>query len=68
MQKIVEALKPDGRFILQEYRMEDPAVPIKLLHKMSEKQAVLEMKPVRLRLRENIENLPWQHYMVLVKG
>lgn len=52
MQEIVKVLKPDGRFVLLEYRMEDPQVPIKLLHKMSEKQAVEEMKSVGLRLRE----------------
>ena len=67
MQEIVTALKPDGRFILLEYRMEDPEVPIKRLHKMSEAQAVAEMKAVGLRLRENIDNLPWQHFMVFVK-
>lgn len=67
MQEIVGALKPDGRFVLLEYRMEDPQVPIKLLHKMSEKQAVREMESVGLRLRENIANLPWQHCMVFVK-
>lgn len=67
MQEIVKALKPDGRFVLLEYRMEDPVVPIKVLHKMSEKQAVREMKAVGLRLRENIDNLPWQHCMVFVK-
>lgn len=67
MQEIVRALKPDGRFVLLEYRMEDPQVPIKLLHKMSEKQAVLEMKSVGLRLRENTANLPWQHCMIFVK-
>lgn len=67
MQEIVRALKPDGRFVLLEYRMEDPQVPIKLLHKMSEKQAVREMESVGLRLRENIANLPWQHCMVFVK-
>ncbi|MEM9929035.1 MAG: class I SAM-dependent methyltransferase [Bacteroidota bacterium] len=64
MQNIVSALKPGGRFVLLEYRMEDPQVPIKRLHKMSEKQAVKEMKAVGLRLRENIGNLPWQHWMV----
>lgn len=67
MQEIVRALKPNGRFVLLEYRMEDPTVPIKRLHKMSEKQAVREMKSVGLRLRENIANLPWQHCMVFVK-
>ena len=67
MENIVRALKPGGRFALLEYRMEDPAVPIKRLHKMSEKQAVREMEAVGLRLRENIGNLPWQHCLVFVR-
>lgn len=67
MQNIVSALRPGGRFVLLEYRMEDPTVPIKRLHKMSEEQAVREMESVGLRLRENMSNLPWQHCMVFVK-
>ncbi|WP_116105793.1 class I SAM-dependent methyltransferase [Lewinella sp. IMCC34191] len=67
MQNIVGALRPGGRFVLLEYRMEDPTVPIKTLHKMSEEQAVREMEAVGLTLRENIDNLPWQHCMVFVK-
>ncbi|MEZ5044496.1 MAG: class I SAM-dependent methyltransferase [Saprospiraceae bacterium] len=67
MQQVVKALKPGGRFILLEYRMEDPAVPIKQLHKMSVAQAVKEMKAVELQLQENITNLPWQHFMVFAK-
>lgn len=67
MQQVVKALKPGGRFVLLEYRAEDPDVPIKKLHKMSQEQAVKEMKTVGLRLRENIANLPWQHFMVFVK-
>lgn len=67
MQNLVRALRPDGRFILLEYRAEDPRVPIKPLHKMTERQAVREMEAVGLRLRENMENLPWQHCMVFVR-
>ena len=67
MQHIVSALRPGGRFVLLEYRMEDPTVPIKRLHKLSEEQAVREMESVGLRLRENMDNLPWQHCMVFVK-
>ncbi len=67
MQNIVSALRPGGRFVLLEYRMEDPTVPIKRLHKMSEEQAVREMESVGLQLRENMDNLPWQHCMVFVK-
>ena len=64
MQHLVKALKPDGKLVLLEYRMEDPAVPIKLLHKMSVKQATKEMEAVGLYLEENRGNLPWQHFMV----
>lgn len=67
MEAIVAALKPGGRFILLEYRMEDPTVPIKLLHKMSEDQAVKEMAAVGLKLQKNKRNLPWQHFMIFVK-
>jgi len=67
MQEVVQALKPNGRFVLLEYRAEDPSVPIKRLHKMTEEQAVREMEAVGLQLRENIGNLPWQHCMVFVK-
>ncbi|CAH0998729.1 2-methoxy-6-polyprenyl-1,4-benzoquinol methylase, mitochondrial [Neolewinella maritima] len=67
MQDIVTALRPGGRFVLLEYRMEDSTVPIKRLHKLSEAQAVREMASVGLRLQENIDNLPWQHCMVFVK-
>lgn len=67
MEQIVKALKPDGRFILLEYRMEDPSVPIKRLHKMSLEQATKEMEAIGLKLLENKSNLPWQHFMVFVK-
>src|SRR5262249_54181763 len=33
--KMLEALKPGGRLVFVEFRLEDPKVPIKLLHKMS---------------------------------
>jgi ubiquinone/menaquinone biosynthesis C-methylase UbiE len=39
MQGIVTALRPGGRVVLMEYRGEDPSVPIKPLHKMTEAQA-----------------------------
>lgn len=67
MQEVVSALKPRGRFILLEYRKEDPGVPIKELHKMSLEQAQKEMAAVGLRLQENMDNLPWQHFMIFVK-
>ena len=61
------ALKPKGQLFLIEYRGEDSRVPIKKVHKMTEKQAVKEMEAAGFKLKENIYNLPWQHCMVFVK-
>ena len=62
------ALKSNGQLFLIEYRAEDPLVPIKTIHKMSENQSVKEMKAAGFKLLKNIENLPWQHCMVFVKN
>jgi precorrin-6B methylase 2 len=64
MESIVTALKPGGRVYLVEYRLEDPFVLIKERHKMSEKQARLEMEAVGLAFVENIGVLPQQHILV----
>jgi ubiquinone/menaquinone biosynthesis C-methylase UbiE len=64
---IKKALKKDGEIYLIEYRGEDASVPIKKIHKMTEAQAVKEMKAAGFNLKENIDNLPWQHCMVFVK-
>ena len=61
------ALKPEGRLILVEFRSEDESVPIKTIHKMSVAQSVKELKAVGFKLEKNISNLPWQHCMVFVK-
>jgi len=65
---VKKAMKANGKLYLIEYRGEDDSVPIKKLHKMTEAQAVKEMEAVGLRLKENINNLPWQHCMVFVKA
>lgn len=62
-----KALRPNGRLFLIEYRGEDAGVPIKRLHKMTQAQAVKEMKAAGLKLEQNIGNLPWQHCMVFKK-
>ena len=64
IQSIKNALKPDGKIYLIEYRAEDASVPIKRLHKMTEAQAVKEMNAAGFKLIKNIGNLPWQHCMV----
>lgn len=67
LSSIKKAMRPNGKLYLIEYRGEDQNVPIKKLHKMTEAQAIKEMKAVGMVLQENIDNLPWQHCMVFVK-
>lgn len=67
MQVIVTALKPSGRVVLVEYRRENPLIPIKGLHKMTQRQAKKEMKAVGLEWVETQEVLPSQHLMVFQK-
>ncbi|MEM9933920.1 MAG: class I SAM-dependent methyltransferase [Bacteroidota bacterium] len=67
MQNIVRSLTDDGVVVLVEYKMEDPSVPIKKLHKMSKAQCEKEMKAVGLKLKEYKNNLPWQHFLVFEK-
>src|ERR1043165_4100952 len=43
MEAICKALKPGGRVVFVEFRTEDPKVPIKEVHKMSEAQVRKEM-------------------------
>jgi ubiquinone/menaquinone biosynthesis C-methylase UbiE len=64
---IRKALKSDGKIYLIEYRMEDSSVPIKIIHKMSEEQAIKELEAAGFKLDKNIDNLPWQHCMVFSK-
>jgi ubiquinone/menaquinone biosynthesis C-methylase UbiE len=64
---MVRSLKPGGRLVFVEYRMEDPRVPIKLVHKMTEKQVIKEMKPHALRWVETLNVLPRQHIIVFEK-
>jgi SAM-dependent methyltransferase len=61
MSSLVRALKPGGRIVLVEYRAEDPNVPIKALHKMSEAQVRREMSLLPLAWERTSERLPMQH-------
>ena len=67
IRSIKNSLKPNGELFLIEYRGEDLKVPIKKIHKMTEKQAQKEMEASGFTFRENISNLPWQHCMIFVK-
>ena len=60
-------LKPGGKLVLVEFRAEDETVPIKTIHKMSEAQAIKELKVAGFTFEKNISNLPWQHFLVFTK-
>ena len=62
-----KALKPGGKLVFVEFRMEDEKVPIKLVHKMSEKQVLKEMEPHPLKHAKTLDGLPWQHIIIFEK-
>ena len=64
---IVRALKPGGQLVFVEYRAEDPQVPIKALHKMSEAQIKREAAVQALVWERTVGTLPWQHLVVFRK-
>ena len=63
-----EALKPDGRLVLLEYRGEDPDVPIRPEHKMTVAQVKAELEPEGFRLDKLIDKLPRQHILIFRKA
>lgn len=64
---LFKSLKPEGKIFLLEFRAEDPRVPIKALHKMTEAQARLELESAGFRFVSNRRQLPWQHFMMFEK-
>jgi ubiquinone/menaquinone biosynthesis C-methylase UbiE len=62
-----DALKPDGRLVLLEYRKEDPSIPIRPEHKMSVPEAKLEVEAEGYTLSQVNESLPRQHILVFTK-
>ncbi len=67
MQSMVAGLKPGGRIVFVEYRGEDPTVPIKLVHKLTEAQVKKEMTAQQLEFVETISILPRQHIIIFRK-
>jgi precorrin-6B methylase 2 len=67
-EKMVAALKPGGRLVFVEFKLEDEKVLIKLVHKMSERQVIKEMEVFpELDHTKTIATLPWQHVIVFTK-
>src|SRR5207253_1011850 len=67
-QAMIRALKPGGRLVFVEYRLEDPKVWIKLVHKMTEKQVRMEMEPHPLTWDTTLDVLPAQHIVIFKKN
>ena len=67
MASICQAFKPGARLVLVEYRAEDPTVPIKALHKMSETQVRKEMSILPLDWAQTLSILPRQHIIIFAK-
>ncbi len=66
--KMVAALKPGGRLVFAEFRKEDANVPIKEVHKMTERQVIKEMGEFKeLKHDETSAVLPWQHIIFFKK-
>jgi ubiquinone/menaquinone biosynthesis C-methylase UbiE len=68
VRQLRDALKPDGRLVLLEYRKEDPNIPIRPEHKMSVQEVRTELEAEGLKLQPVIEILPRQHILILTKA
>jgi SAM-dependent methyltransferase len=64
LESLVRALKPGGRVAFVEYRGEDANVPIKSLHKMTERQVRREAELHGLQWERTSRRLPWQHLVI----
>jgi ubiquinone/menaquinone biosynthesis C-methylase UbiE len=68
LQSLKRALKPDGRLVLIEFRKESAWVPIREEHKMTIREARLELEAEGYRFDRVIDVLPWQHILVFRRG
>ena len=54
--------------VLVEFREEDPTVPIRPLHKMSQAQVLKEITANGFKLVEQFDELPWQHVLFFARN
>jgi SAM-dependent methyltransferase len=64
LRSLKRAIKPDGRLVLIEFRKESEWVPIRPEHKMSVRDARMELEAEGYRFERVIDVLPWQHILV----
>ncbi len=67
LQAIHASLNEKGRIVLVEFREEDPAVPIRPLHKMSQSQVMKEICANHFKLVGQFDGLPWQHVLFFAR-
>ncbi|WP_069660126.1 class I SAM-dependent methyltransferase [Arcticibacter eurypsychrophilus] len=67
LQSIKQALKPNGKLLLIEYKQEDPSVAIKTENKMSVKQVRKELEANGYHIVQNGQFMPIQHFLVFQK-
>lgn len=66
-EKMVAALKPGGRLAFVEFKANDPKVPIKPVHTMSERQVMKEMEVFKELKHAKTTELAWQNVIVFEK-
>ena len=64
---IHESLNESGRVVFVEFREEDPEVPIRPLHKMSQAQVLKEIEANNFKLVGQYDGLPWQHVLTFAR-
>jgi SAM-dependent methyltransferase len=67
LEAVRASLRPRGRLVLVEFREEDPTVPIKPLHKMSQAQVKRELSANGFKLVKQFDGLPWQHVLFFAR-
>jgi ubiquinone/menaquinone biosynthesis C-methylase UbiE len=67
LRKMKEALAPEGRLVLLEFRKEDPSVPIRVEHKMSVAEVRAELEAEGFKLDRLLDVLPRQHIFIFRK-
>jgi ubiquinone/menaquinone biosynthesis C-methylase UbiE len=64
LRSLKRAMKRDGRLVLIEFRKESDWVPIREEHKMSVREARMELEAEGFTFERVIDVLPWQHILV----
>jgi precorrin-6B methylase 2 len=64
LQALKRTLKPEGRLVLIEFRKESEWVPIREEHKMSVRDARMELEGEGYGFDRVLDVLPWQHILI----